>query len=178
MSPSIDYVQQVLLPMLALAGLPPIEAELHRRGWMWGNRGTVTFKVPALPRGVPLPAFKLAGPRGPIVEITATALGPAAVRDVLKKELAKALRGAFHTLSKDGGITIAFEAIDGSGGGGGGGGGRQRQRREGLYLLLVAHAAGGARLGRDWLYDGRPGPLEAEARQMVKRFDGAPDRGR
>lgn len=63
LSPSIDYVRLVLLPMLELIGLPQITVELHSRGWSSSRRsGSATFHITPLAPGASLPAFCLAPP--------------------------------------------------------------------------------------------------------------------
>ena len=50
-APTIDYVEQVLLPNFAQFGLPPVSVNLHRRGWDTGpyDQGDVTLDVQPLP---------------------------------------------------------------------------------------------------------------------------------
>ncbi|GAD97365.1 RNA 3'-terminal phosphate cyclase, putative [Paecilomyces variotii No. 5] len=47
LSPSYDYIAQVLVPNFAKLGLPHLSVELHRRGWSTGplDLGSVTFVV-------------------------------------------------------------------------------------------------------------------------------------
>ncbi|PKY06188.1 hypothetical protein P168DRAFT_302571 [Aspergillus campestris IBT 28561] len=50
-APSLDYVEQVLLPNFAKFGLPPASVYLHKRGWDTGpyDLGDVTVEVQPLP---------------------------------------------------------------------------------------------------------------------------------
>lgn len=48
-SPSCDYIEQVLAPMLSLIGVPPIETQIHSRGWSQGSlQGWVALRIPSL----------------------------------------------------------------------------------------------------------------------------------
>ncbi|KAK8219655.1 hypothetical protein M8818_000629 [Zalaria obscura] len=63
-SPSYDYIEQVLLPMLEDIGIPPVKFTLDRRGWSTGRAGigSVTFHIQPLAFYQPLPAFELLPP--------------------------------------------------------------------------------------------------------------------
>jgi RNA 3'-terminal phosphate cyclase (ATP) len=64
LSPSIDYLVHVLLPILARIGLPPITAQVDRRGWSTGGTlspGSATFTVEPLRPGEVLHGFELGG---------------------------------------------------------------------------------------------------------------------
>ncbi|CAI6340740.1 unnamed protein product [Periconia digitata] len=111
-SPSCDYIEQVLFPMLALIGIPPITTKLHSRGWSQGGTtlGSVTYTVTPLPsppspppepqhnddepskqrsspaRAGKLPAFTLTT-RGTITSIHATILAPSAHQQAFESHL-------------------------------------------------------------------------------------------
>jgi len=76
-SPSVDYLNHVLLPTLARIGLPPITCKVNWRGWSTGRAqvGSVTFTITPMPRGQTLPAFELRQP-GEVVKFTAIVLAP------------------------------------------------------------------------------------------------------
>jgi RNA 3'-terminal phosphate cyclase (ATP) len=58
-SPSVDYIAQVLVPMLQLIGIPHIDNQIHSRGWSQGSTslGSVTYTITPLTSR--LPAFQL-----------------------------------------------------------------------------------------------------------------------
>ncbi|KAF3052055.1 hypothetical protein E8E11_006165 [Didymella keratinophila] len=140
-SPSIDYVEQVLLPVLSLIGIASISCTLHSRGWSTGRTclGNATFSI--TPLTTTLPAFHLIS-RGPIASVHATILAPSGTerefRDNLDLMFAKRHSRFFGT-TPDPEITIAFSPS-------------HHEKR--YYLLLVATSSTGMKLGRDWLYDG------------------------
>ncbi|KAF2418026.1 RNA 3'-terminal phosphate cyclase [Tothia fuscella] len=136
MSPSIDYIQQVLLPVLKLIGLPPITAKLHHRGWSTGRNeiGAVTFGVTPLRKGSCLPAFFL-NERGDVITITATVLAPSSTKKDVHKEVEKQTREAFGAEAE---LNINFE---------------DSYHAKRLYILLVATTTTSLHFGRDYLYD-------------------------
>jgi RNA 3'-terminal phosphate cyclase (ATP) len=58
-SPSVEYIAQVLVPMLELIGIPHIDTDIHSRGWSQGSTslGSVTYTLTPLTSR--MPAFKL-----------------------------------------------------------------------------------------------------------------------
>jgi RNA 3'-terminal phosphate cyclase (ATP) len=150
-SPSIDYIQQVLLPMLSIVGLPQISLQLHSRGWSTGRNemGAVTFKIVPFAVGTHLPAFKATN-RGAVVRIEATVLAPKVTKQQSLRELDKAVSVAFSDVELD----IQFE---------------DSLHPKRVYLLLVATSANGYKLGRDWLYDHKVASLEAAIPKLVSK---------
>jgi RNA 3'-terminal phosphate cyclase (ATP) len=150
-SPSIDYIQQVLLPMLVLVGLPEITAKVHHRGWSTGRNemGAVTFKIPPIPVGSHLPAFRVTN-RGDIIRIQAKILAPKISEKNCIGELNKAVEKAFPSVEFD----VQFE---------------DSFHPKRLYILLVATSANGQILGRDWLYDHKITSLESAVSKLVSR---------
>lgn len=137
-SPSLEYVDQVLLPMLsAKVGIPPIVMKLESRGWIHGRPevGSVTFNIiPLKPRSV-LPTFSFTN-RGEITKIHVSILAsPAATRDAIREKVIARI------LSNRPDVEILFPVNEDT---------RDSRR---LCLLLVAETSNGYRLGRDWLYD-------------------------
>lgn len=137
-SPSLEYVDQVLLPMLrAKVGIPPIVMKLESRGWIHGRPevGSVTFDItPLKPRSV-LPTFSFTN-RGEITKIHVSILAsPAAMRDAVKDKVIARI------LSNRPDVELLFPVNEDT---------RDSRR---LCLLLVAETSNGYRLGRDWLYD-------------------------
>lgn len=151
LSPSYDYIDQVLLPTLSLLGLPPVTASLHQRGWMRGERGAITFSITPLPRGQGLQSFRLED-RGAIRSIAATILAPSWCQGQAERELSKALRSNFPHLEERA-LTIKFE----------------KSPQKCLYLLLVATSSNGHKLGRDWLYSEKITAVPAALDRLIKR---------
>ena len=134
-SPSIEYIDQVLLPLLtSKLGVPPISMTLHQRGWSTGRIeiGTVTFEISPLKPRSAIPSFKLQE-RGQLMKVHASIIAPGAVvRSSIREQVTMQL------LDYDPKIEIVFPVDEDSGG----------DKR--LYLLLVAETSNGYRLGRDW----------------------------
>lgn len=156
-SPSVEYVEQVLLPMLALIGIPPIQVELQSRGWSQGSAsiGSVTYIVTPLQRK--LSAFRLTY-RGEVKSIRATIIAPRdyerLIRDELDVMFEKRASAFFGLRGPE--IDISFEDS------------RHEKR---FYLLLVATTTTGVKLGRDWLYSRgiRAGKTDQVAASLVKQ---------
>jgi RNA 3'-terminal phosphate cyclase (ATP) len=159
-SPSIDYVIQVLIPMLKRIGIPHIDIELDKRGWSQGSStvGSVTFKI--TPMRDRLLSFQLLN-RGDIVGITATIIAPKDTERQFREELDvmfehRQARLFGDTADLDDSVQITFE---------------DSHHDKRYYLLLVATTSTGMKLGRDWLYDRgfRAGKLEQIIPTMVKK---------
>lgn len=150
-SPSIDYIQHVLLPMLEVIGLPPISARVHSRGWSTGRNemGAVSFAITPLPKGTCLPAFNLTE-RGGVTKITARILGTRNSEKHFYRELAKAVGVTFPDID----LEIHFEPS-----------GHEKR----LYLLLIAETSNGLKFGRDWLYNQRMSSEEHVVLQIVSK---------
>ncbi|KAF2868186.1 RNA 3'-terminal phosphate cyclase domain-containing protein [Massariosphaeria phaeospora] len=159
-SPSYDYVTQVLLPMLAHIGIPPIQSDLHSRGWSQGSNslGSVTYTIKPLTK--PLPSFQLTK-RGTIQSVQATILAPKSyeqqIRDELNLMFEKREEAIFGEREPEIGITFEDSRHD-----------------KRFYLLLVATSTTGIKLGRDWLYDHgvRAGKIDAVISNLVKKVAG------
>jgi RNA 3'-terminal phosphate cyclase (ATP) len=156
-SPSCDYVEQVLLPMLALIGFPTMHAQIHWRGWSQGstNLGSVSYTVTPLTKQ--LPAFHLTE-RGDIKTIRATIIAPKAyeqqVRDELDGMFEKQEPKIFGTREPQ--IDVTFE---------------DSHNDKRYYLLLVATTTKGIKLGGDWLYDRgvRAGKVDVAISNLVRK---------
>ncbi|KAF2758938.1 RNA 3'-terminal phosphate cyclase [Pseudovirgaria hyperparasitica] len=138
-SPSIDYVDQVLLPTLELIGLPQIMVHCPERGWTLGRMkmGTVKFTIPPLPRGMPLPAFELSE-RGMISRVHAIAVAPASVKSTFESMLPAMFAKRIPGIPFRG---LTFQDS------------RSMYR---WYLLLVATTENGHKLGCDRLLEIKP----------------------
>jgi RNA 3'-terminal phosphate cyclase (ATP) len=151
-SPSVDYLQRVLCPMLEKIGLPEIEVRCGSRGWSTGRSeiGAVTFAIKPLGRGQSLRGFELKE-QGEIVKIKAVVLGPRASEKTFHRELKEQLNEF-----KLGHVPLDVE-FELSG----------HEKR--LYLLLVVHTSTGLRLGRDHLFQERFSTLDYAVPKVVQR---------
>lgn len=158
-SPSHEYVAEVLVPMLALIGIPPIEATIQSRGWSQGSTslGSVTYTIG--PLTTKLSAFQLTN-RGEIIRVKAVVIAPRDTeqhfRDELDLMFEKRETRFFGASPSSVDVEITFE---------------DSHHEKRYYILLVATTSTGVKLGRDWLYDGgvRPGKTERIVPTMVKR---------
>ena len=152
-SPSIEYVTQVLLPMLSLKlGIPPIATTLQKRGWSTGRSqiGSVTFEVEPLPPGFILPTFSFQE-RGELAKAHVSILAPdATARNSIRDKAITQL------LAHSPEIEIQFPVDESSG----------SEKR--FYLLVVAETSNNYRLGRDWLFDEKARSLSTE--QVCKKL--------
>ncbi|KAL5405881.1 hypothetical protein PMIN04_012215 [Paraphaeosphaeria minitans] len=156
-SPSCDYIEQVLAPMLSLIGIPPIEIQIHSRGWSQGDAslGSVTYSMTSLRK--PLPAFQLCE-RGHVKSIRATIIAPKDAeqrfRDELDVMFERREERMFRSTQSD--VQITFE---------------DSMHGKRFYLLLVATTTTGVRLGRDWLYDHgvRVGKIDSTISNIVRK---------
>ncbi|CAF9907747.1 MAG: hypothetical protein ALECFALPRED_003851 [Alectoria fallacina] len=146
-SPSIEYVSQVLLPMLSQKlSITPITTTLHKRGWSTGRTeiGSVTFHIEPLPRAFVLSTFSLKN-RGQLAKVHVSILAPEAAARISIRDKVTAQLLAYSPE-----IEILFPVDEKSG----------SEKR--LYLLLVAETSNGYRLGRDWLFDEKTRGLSTE----------------
>ena len=145
-SPSFEYMNQVLLPMLmSKVNIPPISMKLNRRGWSQGKPdvGSVTFDVQPLRYGQCLPAFSFTDRRS-VIKIHVSILAPDVnVRNSIRQTVMTRLLKRWPS------VEILFPVDEDS------------KHAKRLYLLLVAETASGYRLGRDWLFDRNPGSHKA-----------------
>lgn len=137
-SPSIEYVSQVLLPMLSLkVGIPEVATILHKRGWSTGGTqiGSASFEIRPFPKGHILPTFKFQK-RGGLAKVHVSVLAPdVKARSIIRDNVIAQI------LAFEPEVEIMFPVDEDS----------KNEKR--WYLLLVAETSEGYRLGRDWLYD-------------------------
>ncbi|KAI4947353.1 hypothetical protein J4E91_006705 [Alternaria rosae] len=159
-SPSIDYVIQVLVPMLKLIGIPHIDIQIHSRGWSQGSAavGSVTYTI--LSTRERLPGFQLLD-RGDVVSVKATIIAPKDTERQFREELdvmfeRRQSRFFRYAGDHDDRVETTFE---------------DSHHDKRYYLLLVATTSTGMKLGRDWLYDRgvRAGKLEKIIPTIVKK---------
>ncbi|KAK3658044.1 hypothetical protein LTR56_000748 [Elasticomyces elasticus] len=97
-SPSFEYIDQVLVPMLGRIGFKGMTAKLGKRGWSQGSPGlgSFTLEIPASTKNLPLPAFQLSKYPQPdngsttrtrVVKVTATVIAPLAFHDHFRDRL-------------------------------------------------------------------------------------------
>ncbi|KAG7001990.1 RNA 3'-terminal phosphate cyclase [Physcia stellaris] len=153
-SPSYEYIDQVLLPMLHnKVGTPPIQMKLNKRGWSYGGNviGSVTFDIKPFPSGFMLPSFSLID-RGEVTMFHVSILAPdTATRRSVRDKITVALLKHYPEAE------ILFPVDEDS---------RSSKR---LYLLLVAETSNGYLIGRDWLYDRKAtgATIEQKNEQLV-----------
>lgn len=165
-SPSVDYIIQVLGPNLRRLGLPILEVELHKRGWMTGSKDLGSVSVFAHPLvssrekgvGYGFPSINLNNHhRGGITQIDVTILAPddsvsqnTTLRKIIERETIHALQRrisglpstTFQTnpkqpsVSKEDTIPIHIHTSE------------QTRHRTHVYILLVGHTSNGFRIGR------------------------------
>lgn len=156
-SPSVDYVQQVLIPMLANIGIPIIDSDIHSRGWSQGGTklGSVSYTVTPLSHG--LPAFQLTQ-RGQIKSVRATIIAPKDTESQFRDELDVVFDRRHDEIfgNRDPDVEVGFE---------------DSKHEKRFYLLLVATTTTGMTLGRDWLYDQgvRAGKVDTVVSALVKK---------
>lgn len=154
-SPSYEYVDQVLLPMLRKVGIPPIKMSMDERGWTHGRSeiGRVAFDITPLPMGSTLPSFSLTK-KGEVIRFYVSILAP----DPTSRETIRQ-RSTERILKYYPYVDIEFPVDEDS----------KHPKR--LYLHLAAETSEGVRFGRDWLYDKKATEYSApqKCEQLVNR---------
>ena len=158
-SMSVDYVQQVFLPICEKIGLPGVQVECMKRGWAGhaGEVGEVSINV-MLPTpdpdgsGFVLDAFDIEH-RGAIEKVVINVLASSKqVRDIVKANATSQLKAAL-------GESLEVEvSVD-----------EDSHHPSRFYMLLVAHTSDGWRIGRDFLGSGKKARNEKEAEVMVDK---------
>ena len=158
-SPSFEYIEQVLLPMLNLKfGIPPLSMKLNKMGWSQGRPdiGSVTFRIIPLQYSFHIPSFSFTD-RGELARIHISILAPGtSIRKNIKEKVIE------HISRRHPGVEILFPRDEDS----------MHPKR--LYLLLVAETTFAYRLGRDWLFDRKCDFLKAAVPlvlQVVEELD-------
>ena len=137
-SPSIDYVNQVFLPLLhSKLGMSLITVTICKRGWSIGRGsvGHVIFDISPSPQPFILPAFEISH-RGAVIAVHMSILAPnVKFRDQIKGEATKQIARILPNVP----LNCSLEEDSGD-----------SQR---VYLLVVAETESGSRLGSDKLYE-------------------------
>ena len=147
-SPSIDYVSQVLLPLLSTKlNIQPIRVFLHKRGWSVGQGevGCVTFEITPIPRGSMQPAIVFTN-RGKVEKVHVSMVADDGTREQIKSEAHKQLGEALP------GVELLWAVDEDSG------------NSQQVYILLVAETSSGFRLGRDCLFS-RKSPKKRQSQK-------------
>ncbi len=135
-SPTIEYVSQVFLPLIATKfHITPIRVTLHRRGWCFGGNevGKVSFDIEPIRKGAVQQALQLTS-RGKVEKVHISVIASSdGTREHIKAE---ALEQLSKTLP---GVELLWIVDEDSG---------STQR---TYLLMVVEMSSGVRLGRDCL---------------------------
>lgn len=137
-SPSIDYVNQVLIPLLVeKLGIPMMDTEIIKRGWSSGRAdvGAVQFDLMPFTKGSKLSKFNFCD-RGELTKMHVSILAPGlSVRNSIRKTVTESILAVHPD------IDIEYPVDEDTGNG------------VRLYLLIVAETSKGYRLGRDCLWD-------------------------
>ncbi len=137
-SPSIEYISQVLIPLLVeIVGIPPIATHVLKRGWSSGRAdvGAVQFDLTPFPSGSKLSEFQFTE-RGAVTKMHVSILASdLSSRNMLREKVTEKL------LARHPDVEILFPV--------------EEDTRNGarLYLLIVAETSRGYRLGRDCLWE-------------------------
>ena len=167
-SMSVDYVQQVFLPICKKIGLPDVKVERVKRGWAGsaGKVGEVKISVdipPSQPasavnnggraNGFVLNAFRIEE-RGDINKVVINVLAPTKeIREEVKAAASQKVTTALGSST----VTVETDVDEDSG------------HPSRFYTLLVAHTSAGWRIGRDYLGGWRKARNEREAIFMVDK---------
>ncbi|KAL8703660.1 MAG: hypothetical protein Q9201_003144 [Fulgogasparrea decipioides] len=163
-SPSIEYISQVLVPLLVeKVGIPPITTNVIKRGWSSGRAdvGTVQFDLTPFAGGSKLSEFHFSD-RGEVVRMHVSILASAAsARDKLRGKIIEKLLARYPD------VEVLFPVEE------------DTKNGARLYLLIVAETSSGYRLGRDCLWNRKTNSatLETVASTVVKELDQELERG-
>ncbi|KAI4237377.1 MAG: hypothetical protein LQ349_001881 [Xanthoria aureola] len=163
-SPSIEYIDQVLIPMLVeKVGIPPITSQIIKRGWSSGRAdvGAVRFDLTALPSKSKLSEFRFMD-RGDVTRMHVSILASdSAARNRLKNLVIERL------LARHRDVEIVFPIEE------------DTKNGARLYLLIVAETSNGYRLGRDCLWERKSNAsmLETVANTVTKQLEEELQRG-
>ncbi|KAL8728388.1 MAG: hypothetical protein Q9166_005432 [cf. Caloplaca sp. 2 TL-2023] len=163
-SPSIDYISQVLIPLLVdKVGIPPITTQIIKRGWSSGRAdvGAVQFDMIPFASGSRLPEFYFSD-RGEVIRMHISILASdSSARNTLRNKVIERL------LARHPDVEIVFPV--------------QEDTKNGarLYLLIVAETSNGYRLGRDCLWERKSNSsmLETVANVVTREIEEELQRG-
>ncbi|KAL8850646.1 MAG: hypothetical protein Q9221_004432 [Calogaya cf. arnoldii] len=163
-SPSIEYISQVLIPMLVeKVGIPPITSQIIKRGWSSGRAdvGAVQFDLTPFSSKSKLSEFHFTE-RGEVVRLHVSILASdSAARNKLKKMVIERL------LARHPDAEILFPVEE------------DTKNGARLYLLIVAETSNGYRLGQDCLWERKSNAsmLETVANTVTKQLEEELERG-
>ena len=158
-SMSLDYVQQVFLPICQKIGLPDVRVECVKRGWAGGASEIGELKIqvdmPNLKEGstgFSLDTFRIEE-RGKIDKIVINVL--AYSTNLRQSIYLKITEWLLKLLGEDVEVELGVD--------------EDSAHDSRLYILLVAHTENGWRLGRDLLGSGRKAKNEKERDMMTEK---------
>ncbi|KAI4240145.1 MAG: hypothetical protein L6R40_005277 [Gallowayella cf. fulva] len=163
-SPSIEYIRQVLIPLLVdKVGIPPITTHVIKRGWNSGRAdvGTVQFDLIPFAAGSRMSQFHFTD-RGEVTRMHVSILAAdSSARNTLRKKVIERL------LARHPDVEILFPIEE------------DTNNSARLYLLVVAETSRGYRLGRDCLWErkGNLSTLETVANKVTKELEEELQRG-
>ncbi|KAL8804996.1 MAG: hypothetical protein Q9182_002198 [Xanthomendoza sp. 2 TL-2023] len=163
-SPSVEYICQVLIPLLVdKVGIPPITTLVIKRGWSSGRAdvGAVQFDLMPFASGCKLTEFHFTD-RGEVTRMHVSILAAdAAARSTLRKKVIERLLAARPE------VEILFPVDE------------DTKNGARLYLLVVAETSNGYRLGRDCLWERKSNSsmLETVANAVTKDLEEELQRG-
>ncbi|KAL8767792.1 MAG: hypothetical protein Q9209_005786 [Squamulea sp. 1 TL-2023] len=163
-SPSIEYIEQVLIPLLvSKVGVPPITTRIVKRGWSSGRAdvGAVQFDLTPFPSGSKLPEFHFTE-RGEVTKMHVSILASdATARNTLRKKVVEKLLDRYPD------VEIVFPVEE------------DTKNGARLYLLVVAETSNGYRLGRDCLWERKSNAsmLETVAHTVTRDLEAELQRG-
>ncbi|KAL8666084.1 MAG: hypothetical protein Q9202_001821 [Teloschistes flavicans] len=163
-SPSVEYVSQVLIPLLVeKVGIPPMSAEVIKRGWSSGRAdvGVVQFDLKPFSSGSKLPGFHFTN-RGEVTKLHVSILASdSSIRDKLRGKVVEKL------LTHHPDVEIFFPVEE------------DTKNSARLYLLIVAETSNGYRLGRDCLWERKTSSaaLEAITSTVIRELEKELERG-
>ncbi|KAL8786693.1 MAG: hypothetical protein Q9213_002628 [Squamulea squamosa] len=163
-SPSIEYIDQVLIPLLvSKVGVPPITTRIIKRGWSSGRAdvGAVQFDLTPFPSSSKLPEFHFTE-RGEVTKMHVTILASdSTARNTLRKKVIERLLNRYPE------VEIVFPVEE------------DTKNGARLYLLVVAETSNGYRLGRDCLCERKSSAsmLETVAHTVTRDLETELQRG-
>lgn len=163
-SPSIEYITQVLVPLLVdKVGIPPMTTQIIKRGWSSGRAdvGAVQLDLMPFAGGSKLSEFHFSD-RGEIIRMHVSILASdSSARDKLRAKVIEKI------LARHPEVEIVFPVDEDTNNG------------ARLYLLIVTETSNGYRLGRDCLWDRKTNSatMETVAGVVTKELEQELDRG-
>lgn len=163
-SPSVEYIDQVLMPLLVKKiGIPMMTISIIKRGWSSGRADVGAVQIDLMPfaSGSKLSKFDFSD-RGEVTRMHISILAPgSSVGNSLRERVTEKL------LARRPDVDIEYPVDEDTGNG------------ARLYLLVVAETSNGYRLGRDCLWDRKINSAtpESVANIVIKELEQELSRG-